>query len=84
MAGAARAPRELLQSRVPGVTRPDRMEGRGRFGPDRLAAAARHAADRAPVLVLGKKAPRSGGGTPGTIAYRVLSRASVPVLMFVD
>jgi nucleotide-binding universal stress UspA family protein len=51
---------------------------------DRLAAIARRAADRAPLLVLGKKAPHSGGGAPGTIAYRVLSIADVPVLMYVD
>jgi hypothetical protein len=50
---------------------------------DRLASMAGRAADRAPLLVLGKKAPRSGGGAPGTIAYRVLSLANVPVLMFV-
>jgi nucleotide-binding universal stress UspA family protein len=51
--------------------------------PDRLAAIAGRAADRAPLLVLGKKAPHSGGGAPGTIAYRVLSLANVPVLMHV-
>ena len=51
---------------------------------DRLASIAGRAADRAPVLVLGKKAPRSGGGAPGTIAYRVLSLVNVPVLMVVD
>jgi len=51
---------------------------------DRLAAIAGRAADRAPVLVLGKKAPRSAGGAPGTIAYRVLSLARVPVLMVVN
>jgi nucleotide-binding universal stress UspA family protein len=52
--------------------------------PERLASIAGRAADRAPLLVLGKKASHSGGGAPGTIAYRVLSRADVPVLMFVD
>jgi hypothetical protein len=52
--------------------------------PDRLAAIAGRAADRAPLLVLGKKAPHSGGGAPGTIAYRVLSLTDVPVLMVVD
>ena len=50
---------------------------------DRLASTAGRAADRAPLLVLGRKAPRSGGGAPGTIAYRVLALAKVPVLMFV-
>jgi hypothetical protein len=34
--------------------------------------------------VLGKKAPHSGGGAPGAIAYRVLSLADAPVLMYVD
>jgi hypothetical protein len=52
--------------------------------PERLASIAGRAADRAPLLVLGKKAPHSGGSAPGTIAYRVLSLADVPVLMFVD
>jgi hypothetical protein len=51
---------------------------------DRLASIAGRAADRAPVLVLGKKAPRLGEGAPGSTAYRVLSLASVPVLMVVD
>jgi nucleotide-binding universal stress UspA family protein len=51
---------------------------------DRLASMAGRAADRAPLLVLGKKAPRAGGGAPGTIAYRVLTLANVPVLMVVD
>ncbi len=51
---------------------------------DRLASIAGQAADRAPLLVLGRKAPRSEGGAPGTIAYRVLSLANVPVLMVVD
>jgi nucleotide-binding universal stress UspA family protein len=52
--------------------------------PDRLASIAGRAADRAPLLVLGKKAPHASGSAPGTIAYRVLSLADVPVLMFVD
>ena len=51
---------------------------------DRLASMAGRAADRAPVLVLGKKAPGSGEGAPGATAYRVLSLASVPVLMVVE
>ena len=52
--------------------------------PDRLAAAAAPARDRAPILVLGKKPPGSKGAAPGTTAYRVLSLASVPVLMYVS
>lgn len=50
--------------------------------PNRLAEAAGHASDRAPILVLGK-APGSTGAGPGAIAYRVLSAAAVPVLMHV-
>ena len=46
--------------------------------PERLASSLGRAADRAPLLVLGKKAPHSGGSAPGTIAYRVLSLADVP------
>lgn len=52
--------------------------------PDRLAAAAAPARDRAPILVLGKKAPGAKGAAPGTTAYRVLMLASVPVLMYVS
>jgi nucleotide-binding universal stress UspA family protein len=51
--------------------------------PERLASMAGRASDRAPLLVLGKKPPHSSGAAPGTIAYRVLSLASVPVLMVV-
>jgi len=51
--------------------------------PDRLAAAAAPARDRAPMLVLGKKAPGMKGAAPGATAYRVLMLANVPVLMFV-
>jgi nucleotide-binding universal stress UspA family protein len=51
--------------------------------PNRLAEAAGHASDRAPILVLGKKAPGSTGAGPGAIAYRGLSVAAVPVLMHV-
>lgn len=52
--------------------------------PNRLAEAAAPARDRAPILVLGKKTPGSKGAAPGTTAYRVLSLASVPVLMYVS
>lgn len=51
--------------------------------PNRLAEAAGPARDRTPILVLGKKAPGSKGAAPGTIAYRVLSLATVPILMHV-
>jgi nucleotide-binding universal stress UspA family protein len=52
--------------------------------PAGLADVAAPALNRAPILVLGKKAPGSKGGAPGTIAYRVLSLANVPVLMYVS
>jgi nucleotide-binding universal stress UspA family protein len=48
-----------------------------------LATVAGDAADRSPFLVLGRDASRSGGSPPGATAYRVLSAASVPVLMVV-
>ena len=51
--------------------------------PNLVAEAAAPAGDRARVLVLGKKAPGSTGAAPGTTAYRVLSLASVPVLMYI-
>lgn len=50
--------------------------------PNRLAEAVAPGHDRAPVLVLGRKAPRAGAA-PGATAYRVLSLANVPVLMHV-
>ena len=49
--------------------------------PIQLAEAAASAPDRAPMLVLGKKAPGGAGAAPGATAYRVLSLANVPVLM---
>jgi len=51
--------------------------------PERLAEAASLGPGRAPIIVLGKKAPGSHGRAPGTIAYRVLSMANAPVLMYV-
>ena len=51
--------------------------------PNRLAEAAESARGRAPILVLGKRAPGSKGAAPGTTAYRVLLLASAPVLMYV-
>jgi nucleotide-binding universal stress UspA family protein len=62
------------------------IKGRVETGsvPERLAAIAAPAEGRAPLLVLGKKSPDSRGAAPGTIAYRVLSLANVPVLMYVE
>jgi nucleotide-binding universal stress UspA family protein len=52
--------------------------------PEQLADMARPGHGRSPIQVLGKKAPGSAGIAPGAIAYRVLSLASVPVLMYVE
>ena len=51
--------------------------------PSQLAEAAGRDSDRAPILVLGKKATGSTRARSGAIAYRVLSMAPVPVLMHV-
>jgi nucleotide-binding universal stress UspA family protein len=48
-----------------------------------LADIAAPGANRHPLLVLGRRVERSGG-TPGAIAYRVLSLADVPVLVHVE
>lgn len=48
---------------------------------DTLAKAVEPGHNRAPLLVLGKKAPGSKGAAPGTIAYRALTMTKVPVLM---
>ena len=50
--------------------------------PQVLANAASPSATRHPILVLGRLP--SGEGTPGAIAYRVLTLANVPVLMYVN
>ena len=50
--------------------------------PQVLAEAAAPSGARRPVLVLGRLPP--GEGTPGAIAYRVLTLAKVPVLMYVE
>jgi nucleotide-binding universal stress UspA family protein len=51
--------------------------------PRELAAAAERTTDRAPMLVLGKKIPGAAGAPPGAIAYRVLTLARAPVLMYI-
>jgi nucleotide-binding universal stress UspA family protein len=51
--------------------------------PNGLADAAAPSADRRPILVLGRLSGGKGAA-PGSIAYRVLSLARVPVLMYVD
>ena len=50
---------------------------------NRLAEAAGHRGNRAPMLVLGKNAPSSKGGWPGAIVNRVLSGGTVPILLYV-
>ena len=49
----------------------------------RLAQAAGRAADRAPMLVLGKAAPSATGGWPGVLVNRVLAGGTVPILWYV-
>jgi nucleotide-binding universal stress UspA family protein len=51
--------------------------------PSQLAEAAGRDSDRAPILVLGKKATGSTRARSGATAYRALSMATVPVLMHV-
>ena len=77
--------RQELEPMIRGLGCTDPVQLRVETGgvPDRLAEAAAPTRDRAPLIVLGKKSPGSQGGAPGTIAYRVLSMASAPVLMYV-
>ena len=51
--------------------------------PERLVELASNDTGRTPLIVLGKKARDAPGAAPGTIAYRVISIASTPVLMHV-
>ena len=48
---------------------------------EQLATAAAIDGDRRPVLVLGRRTRADGHRAPGAIAYRVLTRAQVPVLV---
>jgi nucleotide-binding universal stress UspA family protein len=50
---------------------------------NRLAQGAGGAADRAPMLVLGRNAPSSTGGWPGALVNRVLAGGTVPILWYV-
>ena len=47
-----------------------------------IADVARRGGGREPLLVLGRRRPRAHGDAPGATAYRVLSMAQVPTLMF--
>jgi len=50
---------------------------------NRLADAAGHRGNRAPMLVLGKNAPSSKAGWPGAMINRALSGGTVPILLYV-
>jgi hypothetical protein len=39
-------------------------------------------AGRHPILVLGRRTHDERGGAPGSTAYRILTLAAVPVLMY--
>lgn len=52
--------------------------------PDRLAEAVSVTDKRYPLLVLGRRTPGERDGAPGSTAYRVLTLAGVPVLMFLE
>jgi nucleotide-binding universal stress UspA family protein len=75
---AARQELELL-IRGLGCSVPVEMRVEAGAVPNRLAEVAGPASDRAPILVLGKKAPGSKGAAP----YRLLSMATVPILLHV-
>ena len=49
---------------------------------ERIAEAAHIGGGRQPLLVLGRRRPGERGGAPGATAYRVLTLAHVPVLMY--
>jgi nucleotide-binding universal stress UspA family protein len=49
---------------------------------DRLAAAVADDAGTHPILVLGRRTHDERGGAPGSTAYRILTLAAVPVLMY--
>jgi nucleotide-binding universal stress UspA family protein len=51
--------------------------------PSRLADAAALSGSRRPILVLGRREPGERGGPPGSTAYRVLTQAKVPMLLYV-
>jgi nucleotide-binding universal stress UspA family protein len=65
-----------------GVTVDTRVE----TGPvaESIAHAARAEGARHPILVLGRRLPTAHGDAPGATAYRVVSLAHVPTLMFME
>ena len=79
---AARQELELLIGGL-GCSVPVEMIVEAGAVPNLVAEAAAPVGDRARVLVLGKRTPGSTGAAPGTTAYRVLSLASVPVLIYI-
>ena len=80
------AAQEELANVARGLACGVRLEARVETGavPNCLADLTEPAAGRAPLLVLGRRAPGSSGSAPGAIAYRVLMLAKVPVLMHVS
>jgi hypothetical protein len=50
--------------------------------PERLTSMAASDPSRHPLLVLGRRAGGSRGAAPGAVAYRVLTLAHVPVLIY--
>jgi nucleotide-binding universal stress UspA family protein len=51
---------------------------------ERLAETVKPSAGRHPILVLGRRLQGSHGAPPGSTAYRVLTMAEVPVLMYLQ
>jgi hypothetical protein len=49
---------------------------------DELAAAVAPAARSHSILILGRRTRDERGGAPGSTAYRILTMAAVPVLMY--
>jgi nucleotide-binding universal stress UspA family protein len=50
--------------------------------PERLAEWVSPSSERHPILVLGRRTRADRSGAPGAIAYRVLTMAQVPVLVY--
>jgi nucleotide-binding universal stress UspA family protein len=76
--------RRDLAERLSAIDSPVRVTTRVERGnvAECLAEAAAPIGTRHPLLVLGRRSPRAEGGTPGATAYRVVSSARVPVLMY--
>lgn len=79
---AARRELEPLLSAL-GSAAPAHMRVESGDVAEQLVSLADGARNRAPLIVLGRKSSGSHGA-PGAIAYRVISSAHVPVLMYVE